>query len=439
MKTTLTCLAAALCAVAIAQPSARYLAYIDTYAPLAVQEMHSVGIPASITIAQGLLESGAGSSTLATQANNHFGIKCHRDWTGKKMYRKDDDRNKHGKLIESCFRSYDHPAQSYADHSLFLTSAPRYASLFSLDAGDYKAWARGLKKAGYATSKTYATKLIGIIETYELHKYDTGNVGLLVGNTAPVPPANSRVPAENTTISAARPALTGAAEPLLAATKAKPAVEAKAIVHNINDVDYTYPLPGETLGDIARRTRRYSADLVDYNESIANAASQVPAGMRVYLQPKRKAFRGRSKTHRVRERETMQSIADHYALKTEALYSRNRMSPGTQPRTGEDLVLRGRRKKSDQVKVQTQRSRSRAAVAATALPDDKVAVAPAHRRTVAAKASTEVADTPSHITVGAGDTLYSISRRTGVSVDRLRQLNQLSSATIHVGQRLRTK
>jgi len=138
--------------------------YIETYADLAMREMVRVGIPASITLAQGCLESNNGNSTLARKGNNHFGIKCH-DWTGKKMYHDDDER-------DECFRSYNSAYHSYMDHSDFLTSRPRYAFLFELKPHDYRGWAKGLKKAGYATASNYASLLIQIIEQNELFRYD---------------------------------------------------------------------------------------------------------------------------------------------------------------------------------------------------------------------------------------------------------------------------
>ena len=143
----------------------QYESYIKQYRDLAVKEMKKYRIPASITLAQGLLESGAGQSTLARKSNNHFGIKCGSDWRGKTVSHDDDARGE-------CFRAYKHPKQSYEDHSKFLANRPRYASLFKLDITDYKGWARGLKKAGYATNPRYAEQLIGIIELYDLHKYD---------------------------------------------------------------------------------------------------------------------------------------------------------------------------------------------------------------------------------------------------------------------------
>lgn len=141
-----------------------YNSYIDEFAPLAVEQMKRHKIPASITLAQGLLESGAGRSSLATRSNNHFGIKCH-DWQGGRVYHDDDEKGE-------CFRKYRHARESYEDHSLFLTTRSRYSSLFDLPLRDYKGWARGLSKAGYATDPQYANRLIMIIETYELMDYD---------------------------------------------------------------------------------------------------------------------------------------------------------------------------------------------------------------------------------------------------------------------------
>lgn len=139
-------------------------AYITTFAPVAVEEMKVYGIPASITIAQGILESGSGRGRLAVEANNHFGIKCH-DWKGKRIYHDDD-------ATQECFRKYNDASESFRDHSEFLTLRKRYATLFKLDEDDYKSWAKGLKKAGYATDRKYPQKLINLIERYELYKYD---------------------------------------------------------------------------------------------------------------------------------------------------------------------------------------------------------------------------------------------------------------------------
>ena len=141
------------------------LQYIKKYAPLAVLEMHKYDIPASVTLAQGILESGNGRSQLASKSNNHFGIKCHTGWKGAKVYHDDDEKGE-------CFRKYKYVQSSYKDHSEFLSGRRRYASLFKLRKSDYKGWAKGLKKAGYATDKKYPKKLIKIIEEYKLYEFD---------------------------------------------------------------------------------------------------------------------------------------------------------------------------------------------------------------------------------------------------------------------------
>lgn len=146
------------------------LAYIDHYKPTAQDHMRSYGVPCSITLAQGILESGAGTGPLCLQANNHFGIKCHSDWSGPSIYHDDD-------TAQECFRKYDDPNQSFRDHAEFLKNRKRYATLFSLEIMDYKSWAFGLKQAGYATDPKYPDKLIGLIERYQLHVYDAEVTG----------------------------------------------------------------------------------------------------------------------------------------------------------------------------------------------------------------------------------------------------------------------
>lgn len=144
--------------------------YISTFKETAKDNMRTHGIPASITLAQGILESGSGNGRLATQANNHFGIKCHKEWTGETIHHDDD-------ASQECFRKYRHASESFRDHSLFLTSRSRYSDLFMLKKDDYKGWAKGLRKAGYATDPKYPDKLISLIERYELYKYDDEVLG----------------------------------------------------------------------------------------------------------------------------------------------------------------------------------------------------------------------------------------------------------------------
>ena len=143
----------------------KIILYIEKYAPIAQNEMRSFGIPASITLAQGILESGMGYGRLAVEGNNHFGIKCHQEWDGKRLYHDDDEKGE-------CFRVYDDPINSFRDHSLFLKERTRYAFLFDIKTDHYKAWAKGLKKAGYATDPSYPDKLISLIERFDLTQFD---------------------------------------------------------------------------------------------------------------------------------------------------------------------------------------------------------------------------------------------------------------------------
>lgn len=154
------------------------LAYIEKYKQIAMDDMIKFGIPASITLSQAILESGAGTGPLSIQANNHFGIKCHKDWTGDSIKHDDD-------AADECFRKYNNPNKSFEDHSVFLLNRPWYAKLFKLEKTDYKGWARGLKSAGYATDPKYPDKLIGLIEKYKLNQLDSQVIGNLTKNEAP--------------------------------------------------------------------------------------------------------------------------------------------------------------------------------------------------------------------------------------------------------------
>lgn len=154
-------------------PESAAWSYIDEYKDLAIAEMYRTGIPASITLSQGLHESTNGTSRLAVEANNHFGIKCKSYWVGAKFYHKDDDLDTSGNLLESCFRAYGNSLESYVDHSNFLVNSRHYKELFTFDKTDYISWAYGLKRCGYATDEQYPEKLINKINQYSLYQYDT--------------------------------------------------------------------------------------------------------------------------------------------------------------------------------------------------------------------------------------------------------------------------
>lgn len=290
--------------------SPAHLKYIEEYQEIAIREMERAGIPASIKLAQGILESNAGQSYLARRANNHFGIKCGDNWNGRTVYRKDDDYNEQGKLIESCFRAYRTVEAGYVAHSEFLRDPRkhyRYGFLFQLDPTDYRRWAYGLKKAGYATSATYPEKLIDIIDRYELHKYD-----------------------QMSSIDLETPG-----SELIA-----------GVIMQTNDVKYTLATPEETAAEIAERTDVALRKLIEYNEHLTSGNQLLNEGDKVYLQKKRNSYRGRQKYHTVSAGESMIDISNLYGLRLDKLYKRNRMNPGQEPAVKEEIKLRGGKVKS---------------------------------------------------------------------------------------------
>ena len=279
--------------------------YIRTYADLAMKEIARVGIPASITLAQGCLESNNGNSTLAVKGNNHFGIKCH-DWTGRKMYHDDDRRNE-------CFRVYDSPYQSYMDHSQFLTTRDRYAFLFELKPHDYRGWAKGLKKAGYATASDYATLLIQIIEQNELYRFD---LMVLEGGTEAGIDSSAYMEGQE--------------------------FHTEREVKLNNGIEYIVVQPGDTPESLRREMDLYRNELYRYN-SLYRGEELVP-GQIIYLQPKRrKAARG-NEIHVVGEGETMYDISQIYGVKLKHLYRMNLMPEGEQPLEGTEINLRSRKR-----------------------------------------------------------------------------------------------
>lgn len=266
-----------------------YAAYIAKYSGIAVDQMKQYGIPASITLAQGLLESDAGRSTLATKCNNHFGIKCHSDWKGRKMYHDDDERHE-------CFRCYRNAEESYRDHSQFLISGSRYQSLFKLGTTDYKGWATGLKAAGYATSPTYATKLIEIIERYGLDRYDTRSAGRLKKGQLPH-------------------------QPLL-----------------VNDLKCVKLREGETLKDVAREYGMSLNLLRRFNEVDRKFAP--PAGTTVFLERKKSRADKEHRTYVVKKGDSLWSVSQQFGVKVKSLEKRNGIGENNPLSVGMTLMLR---------------------------------------------------------------------------------------------------
>lgn len=273
----------------------RYQDYFDKYKDVAVEQMLKYHIPASITLAQGVLESGAGKSELATRANNHFGIKCN-GWTGRKSYHDDDEMNE-------CFRAYDNVYESYRDHSVFLTTSKRYSSLFELKLTDYKGWARGLKACGYATSPTYANKLIEIIQLYKLYQYDTAK-DYDKFQTQQVKSGDNRQ------------------------------------IYAFNKNYYLKARRGDTFRSIAQEVGISYRKLAKYNER--DKRDVLEEGEIVWLKKKQnkapKNYKGR--LHYVKNGESMYSISQLYGIKLKKLYKLNDLPPTYQIRVGDALRLR---------------------------------------------------------------------------------------------------
>jgi len=307
-----------------AQPSAgepNAAAYIARYKDLAVSEMKRTGVPASITLAQGMIESDFGRSTLARQANNHFGIKCHKDWTGPTIRHHDDRRNE-------CFRKYSSPEESYYDHSDFLRNGSRYAFLFELDDRDYKGWARGLKKAGYATNPDYANMLIRKIEQNSLQYYDQERPVRRKPEAPAVAVSTERKVLANDTL--ADNDMTDKREEVTL----KPA---QRVMEN-NRVRYIIVQEGETREMIEKEFRLLKWELARYNEL---REEFVPvAGQILYLQPKRDKAEPGKETHIVGEGETLYSVSQKYAIKRSRMNEMNRIPEGEEPLPGSRLWLR---------------------------------------------------------------------------------------------------
>ncbi|EOS13318.1 MULTISPECIES: glucosaminidase domain-containing protein [Parabacteroides] len=273
-----------------------YEKYIKTYSALAIEQQKKYKIPASITLAQGLLESGAGQSDLARRSNNHFGIKCHSDWRGGRVYHDDDLRGE-------CFRKYKRVEDSYEDHSKFLKRS-RYDRLFQLKITDYKGWARGLQKCGYATDRAYANKLIKVIEDYELYRYDTGKVHKSTRQEK---------------------------------KKLKyPTV--KYTIYRTYGLLYVYAKENDSFDQIAQNLDFPVKDLKKFNEVPEDFPLQ--KGDIVYIEKKKKKADKPNYDHVVQVGESMHSIAQKYGIQIKSLYKMNKKDKDYVPEEGDVLKLR---------------------------------------------------------------------------------------------------
>jgi LysM repeat protein len=283
--------------------------------------MKRTGVPASITLAQGMIESNYGRSTLAREGNNHFGIKCHNDWTGPTIRHHDDRRNE-------CFRKYKRPEDSYYDHSDFLKTGSRYSFLFNLPATDYKGWARGLKKAGYATDPDYANMLIRKIEENNLYNFDR----VLMTQEKPV--AEVVPPKADSTKTIVEQRIT---EPPIVFGPVSVSSRVPRIMEN-NRIQYIIVRDGETIESLEKDFELLKWELTRYND-LNNNFTPVP-GQMLYLQPKRDKAEPGKEIHNTKEGETLYKISQIYGVKLKKLYEYNMMAEGEEPAAGQKIWLR---------------------------------------------------------------------------------------------------
>jgi len=290
--------------------SVDYLSYIETYKEVAVRHQQEYGIPASITLAQGLLESGAGRSRLASEGNNHFGIKCHKDWTGDGIYADDDEKNE-------CFRKYRNAEESFEDHARFLKRR-RYQPLFELKETDYSGWAKGLKKCGYATDPSYAAKLVNIIELYELYRYDSGQ---------PVVARRKTLKGDETLEHSIDMAIVGEF----------------SIMHKIRSkwgLYYVTAYEGDSYDALAAEFGMKKKKLLGYND-LDKSDGMLPAGSMIFLQEKNERMpEGLPEVHKVKPGDTPYSVAQRYGLRLKPFLKMNRLKKDSELTVGSYLRLR---------------------------------------------------------------------------------------------------
>ena len=283
-----------------------YMDYVRTYSAEARRQMDKHAIPASITLAQGLIETGAGTSALAREHNNHFGIKCHTTWTGKRTYRRDDNPN-------DCFRSYPTAEASYQDHSLFLKGR-RYQRLYALRYDDYRGWAKGLQLCGYATNKGYANMLIKVIEDYELYSFDRGELPSWYGSAQP---SRSQTKYRSSGKSYDNPM--------------RPSYLSYGLLYVLADQNDSYERIAEDMGISAKKLAKYNDTPLDY---------PLNEGDVVYLEPKNKEATSRYSTYTVRIGDSMHDISQRFGIRLERLYKLNDKDEDYIPEEGDVLRLR---------------------------------------------------------------------------------------------------
>lgn len=379
--------------------------YIEEYKYAAMQEMKIYGIPASVTLAQGILESASGNSRLAKDCNNHFGIKCRKNWTGSFCLADDD-------APDECFRGYTNAMESYRDHSLFLKGASRYDFLFNMPATDYRAWAHGLRQAGYATNPAYGDIIVGVVERYRLSMYDSM---LVLGEDYSSPDT---------------------AAGRLIQMHGLPAI----IVSKSRNPE-----------DIARLYDMGVWQIYKYND--LKRGEELKPGEILYLKPKKR--KGDEKYHMVKEGETLRDISQQHSVKLKYLEKFNHVMASQSLKPGEVIYLRDKRQKDSLQKTVTDRMPEPTIEKDTAWKnneflrkDDKDKVISGTQQEGLPTGKTSYtgkttyldiypANRVSYHTVLAGETVYSISRLYNISVDSVINWNHLANANIRVGQELR--
>lgn len=308
--------------VTVAQPTNDIIEYINTYKKLAMEEMQRTGVPASITLAQGIHETYAGKSVLVLKSNNHFGIKCKSYWTGKKVYHDDDARGE-------CFRKYDKPDQSYRDHSDFLRAGAHYSPLFKLDPEDYKGWAYGLKKAGYATNPKYAPIIIKLVEEYNLQQYSL----IAMGKMAPEDEIIATIPKPTDVPDIS--AFVKQQEPL-DEIPPPPATGYPSGEFVINNTRVIFAKQGTTLLAIAQEYDIPLRRLLEFNDM--EEEEVLMKDQLVYLQRKRRT--GNNDIHVVTNGETLHDISQAEAIRLADLLEYNNLHKSVQPAVGDKLYLK---------------------------------------------------------------------------------------------------
>lgn len=285
-------------------------AYIQAYKEIAIREMMVYRIPASITLAQGIYETNAGRSRLSTEANNHFGIKCHKDWSGSTFLQDDETKNE-------CFRKYNNPEESFRDHSIYLSGQDRYKPLFRLEITDYKGWANGLKEYGYATNPQYAGRLVKTIEDYKLYQYDVADLSLMSDTIAQLlDSVRSTAPAGKYEFFAEGPG--------------------KRAVYQNNGLQFIICGKNDNIKKIAKSFHVSEKQIRKFNDMKKDAS--LVTGQMVYLEPKKR--KGAIPSHVVKHGETLYTISQMYGIELDRLYKINKLKAGHPLKQGQKILLR---------------------------------------------------------------------------------------------------